>query len=813
MPWQQMVADVGGELVVDEETGLLIPAYRDVVFTTPRQSGKDLSCATPILTTAGWKTMGSVQVGDKVYGPDGRPTKVTFTSEVFLGNPCYEVEFTDGAVIVAGEDHLWWVQDIYGSRTSTRGWRVKSTADIARSTWGTARANGRMGYRYRVKCDTVPLTPAADLPVDPYIFGYWLGDGYSAGAMFAIGDQDRAAFVAQVDNAGYFARGQRRDPRTGVWAVSVSTRPDRAQRGQDCLRARLRLLGVLGNKHIPEQYLTASVDQRRALLAGLLDSDGTIQVVTKSPRVALTCMSKQLAVDAQRLARSLGARSTLREGRAQLNGRMMGPKYEVAWTPTFNPFRLRRKAERFQPPASRRQELMSIVGIREVPSVPTRCIQVAHPDHVFLVGEQFTPTHNTTEILAWEGQRAIGWEHLGPQRISYSAQTGADARKKLIQDQKPLLEPVKKALGIKRIYEAIGSEGVLWHNGSRLVLLNNTEASGHGPSVDLGIKDELFADIDDRRDQALVPSMATKAAGQVVSASTMGTEDSLPWNELVARGRAAVEAGLRRGIAYFEYSLPDGADINDPEVWWTFMPALGFTITVATVINARDKMKANEFLRAFGNRKTKADDRVIPETDWSTVCSPAAAPAGKPVFSLDMNPERSAGAITAASPGVGELLEYRLTTTWLVDRAKEISEKWGKPLWVVHRAGPAGSLIGDMERAGLRVHAATEDELVKACGDLYTGIVEHTVAIRQHQRLDEAAAGVAKRFVGDAFAWTRKNAAADICPLMGITLALWGAENLADSKPTLHAWGDDDEELAAMIAEYEAEEDADDDSP
>lgn len=434
-------------------------------------------------------------------------------------------------------------------------------------------------------------------------------------------------------------------------------------------------------------------------------------------------------------------------------------------------------AERFGQPLMPWQRLVADVGGEMVEDEETGLLVPAYRDVVFSTPRQ---SGKTTEVLAWECQRAVGWEHLGPQRISYSAQTGADARKKLINDQKPILEPHKRALGIKRIYEAIGSEGIVWTNGSRLVLLNNTEAGGHGPTVDLGVKDELFSDYDDRRDQALVPSMATKAAGQVLSCSTMGTEDSVPWNRLVDSGRQAVEAGHRRGTAYFEWSAPDGADLDDPDVWWSFMPALGFTITEAVVANARQKMTHGEFVRAFGNRKTKADDRVLPESDWNVVCTSHAAPAGKPTFSLDVNPERTAGAIAAASPGVAELIEYRYTTSWLIERAVELSERWGQPWWVVHAAGPAGSFIADMEKAGLLVHPATEAELAKATGRIYSGVIERTVAIRQHQRLDEAAAAAAKRYIGDAFAWTRKNAAADVSSLVAITLALYGAETLAE---------------------------------
>lgn len=426
-------------------------------------------------------------------------------------------------------------------------------------------------------------------------------------------------------------------------------------------------------------------------------------------------------------------------------------------------------AARFRQPLMPWQQMVADVGgeIDPETGIP------AYREVVVTVPRQ---NGKTTLVLGWECQRAVGWEHLGPQRISYSAQTGADARKKLVQDQKPILEPHKRALGIKRFYEAIGAEGVVWHNGSRLVLLNNTEAAGHGASVDLGVKDEMFADYDDRRDQALIPAMATKAFGQVLTCSTMGTEDSIPWNALVDRGRLAVDSGARTGVAYFEWSATDDDDPDDPETWWGCMPALGHTITIPVVAHARSTMKDGEFRRAFLNRKTKADDRMLPVAEWNAICSPNVAPEGRPTFSLDVNPERSAGSIAAASVGVAELVEYRLTTSWLVPRAVELSAKWGQPTWVVDSTGPAASFIPDMERAGLQVHPATPKELIAACGQFFDGVIERRLRLRQHQRFDEAAAGAAKRSIGDAWAWTRKSAAADICPLVAATLALWGAD-------------------------------------
>lgn len=385
----------------------------------------------------------------------------------------------------------------------------------------------------------------------------------------------------------------------------------------------------------------------------------------------------------------------------------------------------------------------------------------------------------TTLILAWMLQRALGWESA--QRIVYSAQSGNDARKKLIEDQVPILEPRRKKLGIRRILRGMGNEAIEFTNGSRIILLASTADSGHGKTVDLGVKDELFADYDDRRDQAMIPAMATRAAAQILTASTMGTDESFPLNRAVERGRQAVTAGTTSGIAYFEWSADPDDDADDPATWRRCMPALGWTQSEAVIVHARATMTDGEFRRAFLNQQTKAEDRVIPGVNWAAVCADDVRPGGPLVFSLDVNPERNAGSVVAAAAGVAELVDYRPGVGWLVGRAKEVNDRHGPGRWRVDAAGPAGSLIPELERAGLAVQAVTPKEMVAACGQFYDGVMDGKVRVRHHSKLDEAVAGAAKRSVGDAWAWTRRNASTDVCPLVALTLALWAGETAAES--------------------------------
>lgn len=384
----------------------------------------------------------------------------------------------------------------------------------------------------------------------------------------------------------------------------------------------------------------------------------------------------------------------------------------------------------------------------------------------------------TTLVLGWEIQRACGWQHLGPQRIAYSAQTGNDARKKLVEDQAPLLEPRKRKLGIRRILKGMGNEGVEFVNGSRLVLLASSEDSGHGKTIDLGVKDEYFADTDYRRDQALRPAMVTRRSAQVLTASTMGTDASLPLNELVDQGRAAVEAGKRSGIAYFEWSADPAEDIDDPLTWWRCMPALGYTITEDVIRDDRAAMPEGEFRRAYLNQRTSADERVIPAHLWQQVCdSKMARPDGERVFGLDANPERSAAAVVVADEaGRVEVVDHQPGLGWVAARVVELAERYSAHV-AVDPAGPAAVFIPELEAAGVRVVPVSGREMAQACAGFFDDVAERSVMIRPNASLDAAVAAAVRRHTGDAWVWARRGFDGDVCPLVAATIALWVARS------------------------------------
>lgn len=391
------------ELVSAElEHATATPGDRVMISVSP-QEGKALDTATPILTTAGWSTMGEVRVGDEVFHPDGHPTAVTEAHPVRHDRPCYRVTTTDGRSVVVDGEHLWTVQD--RSRRGSAGQpalRETVTTDelLARGllTENGRRANGspHRAYRFKLPQQHEIVAKPVGLPIDPYLLGVWLGDGTSTSAQLTVGDLDLDETLALVEATGARIVSKRRDHT--AWTVRFSTGGLFAGFG-----ALARKLGVWGNKHVPDTYLAAGTEQRLALLQGLLDTDGSIFRTQTSSRVEFTACRRVLAEGVLYLARSLGWRATMRESAARLNGHEVGSRWRVCFTPEQGghvPFRLRRKADRVQVSQSRAGELhvVSIACIEPVESRPVRCIRVEREDGLFLAGRDLIATHNTTLV-------------------------------------------------------------------------------------------------------------------------------------------------------------------------------------------------------------------------------------------------------------------------------------------------------------------------------------------------------------------------------------------------------------------------------
>ncbi|MGO8960150.1 MAG: replicative DNA helicase, partial [Streptosporangiaceae bacterium] len=379
---------------LDALTNGLHPGQMIVIAARPA-IGKALALDTPLPTPTGWTTMGQVQVGDWLLGADGRPTQVVAASDVMTGRPCYEVIFDDGATVVADAEHGW-PTDTHASRKSAQAAAtgsnkqqrtfasVKTTKQIAATI--RSASDGRLNHV--VATARALDLPFADLPLPAYALGVWLGDGASAAARFTSADPEVAL---HVEADGMHA------PKLSTPSTYALRFPDPRQPPPSCL---LRELGVLGDKHIPLPYLRASEPQRRALLAGLLDTDGTVNR-TGSVQFAVTC--RRLAEDFRELVLSLGYRCGWSEKKVQ--GRRAGSSvaYTITFTTSDDVFRLERKKlihkERRPAQTTPKTRRRYIRTVRPVRSVPVRCVRVDNADHLYLASRSMIPTHNSALAL------------------------------------------------------------------------------------------------------------------------------------------------------------------------------------------------------------------------------------------------------------------------------------------------------------------------------------------------------------------------------------------------------------------------------
>lgn len=382
----------------------------------------------------------------------------------------------------------------------------------------------------------------------------------------------------------------------------------------------------------------------------------------------------------------------------------------------------------------------------------------------------------STLVFSVAGHRCTMWRSL-PQRVIYTAQDGAAARKKLIEDAAPLYtgSPLFKRL-VRRVYRGVGYEGIDFQTESTIRIIGSSEAAGHGmTSTGLAIVDESFADVDHRREQALNPGMATVRDAQTWNVSTAGTDQSVFLRQKIDMGRAMAEAGVTTGTAYVEYSIPDEADCDDPEVWWQFMPALGWTITQDVVAHERRTMPDGEWRRSFGNQWTSTDERAIPYKAWSKVNDDNATVEMPACFALEVKPDRSAACIVVASAdGTVEMVDQAAGVSWAVDRLAALNMRHAAPV-VLDAGGPAGGLKADLEAAGVPVIGLVTRDVVNACSAFYDAVVEGRVQVRRDVALDAAAGAVKKRKVGESFVWSRQSDETDPIPIMAASLALYQA--------------------------------------
>lgn len=377
-----------------------------LIINVPPGQMKALEDSTPVMTLCGWKRHGDLRVGDYVYAPDGRLREVLgVSSKIF--ETAYRVTFDDGSEIDAGGAHLWSIEREEVSAATK--WRRKRSQTVVPTTDLLA-ANVTKGTYARP--DRIPVTapiylPPRDYLIDPYIFGAWLGDGSSSSGHIYVAGHDLEHFRQHADAVVQMPQVEGCQP---FYRIKI-----------DGLQTRLRLLGVLHDKHIPDQYLMGSIEQRLALLQGLMDTDGMIDA---DGMCHFTNKNRGIADGVKELAESLGCKAFLTSRYTILNGTRYGPHFKVTFAPQIQVFRLPRKAARVKSQYSVRTRHRYVKSVESVGKKLVKCISVE--GGVYLAGRSNIATHNSLQVsVFWP---AYEW---GPRNLPHLRSLSTSYREKL----------------------------------------------------------------------------------------------------------------------------------------------------------------------------------------------------------------------------------------------------------------------------------------------------------------------------------------------------------------------------------------------
>lgn len=374
---------------IDKALGPIHPKEMVVVAGRPGM-GKAQPLNAKVLTPSGWSMMGDLSVGDELASIDGEASRVTGIypqgeKQVF------RVLFSDGRSTECCGDHLWQVR--------YRDW----SADRVLSTDKLCEMLARQRYRGRLSVERISGNWGTDenqMPVDPWLLGFLLGDGgLNTGAVyFSTADEE---IVRQVEATIHPSLNvfRQNGPGCNYRITTGKVGGDISVRVRNELLDALHELGLMGcrseQKFVPPRYMRASRATRLALFRGIMDSDGWAE---KHGSIRCLSTSERLAYDICELVRSLGGVCSVRRrtvsftykgekrvGRDGFTCRIRMDRPEEAFT-------LERKRVRCG--RIKNTVRLNVRSIEPIRTAECQCISVSHPSRLY-VTDDFIVTHNS----------------------------------------------------------------------------------------------------------------------------------------------------------------------------------------------------------------------------------------------------------------------------------------------------------------------------------------------------------------------------------------------------------------------------------
>jgi phage terminase large subunit-like protein len=706
-PWQK--AEL--KKIYDNKAGT-----RRAIISFGRKNAKALALDTPIPTPVGWRTVGEVHPGEFVFGSDGRPVEVLAVSEVFEDKRCYAVGFSDGSSIVASEDHLWTTRHRYRPWENPRrngsgnGGRPRketiTTAQIATSVMA-GRADAGVEFNHKLAVAPPLHGNPVELPVPPYVLGAWLGDGTSTCSNITVGARDAHDMALALEGEAVGNVQLRHYPSSRALTICIT-----GERPADSVQARLRMLGLLSDKHIPEIYLGAGLAQRWALLQGLMDTDGTVTLCAgrTTPRCSFANSNYRLAHDVWRLCRSLGLKATITSGEAKIYGRKIGACWRVTFAASAATqiFRLERKQRLLPRSLAKRSSTLAITSCVKVESVPTKCLMVAAADNLFLAGYGCVPTHNTTLAACLLLLHLCGPKSRPNSQLYSAAQSRDQAAiifglaAKIVRMSPELRKNVvirdtAKQLfcpGRGTLYRALSAEAATAYGLSPVFIVHDELGQVRGP------RSELF--------EALETATGAQDDPISVIISTQAPTDA----DLLSVLIDDAVAGHDPRVVVSLYTAPLDADPFDEKTIRKANPALGdFLNEVEVFAMAADAKRMPsreaEFRNLILNQRIHAESPFVTRAVWQSCGDPPDSLRHVPIYAgLDLSEVSDLTALVLIGQVDGKwhvrptfwLPGDELATKARIDRVPY--DQWAKEGWLI--AAPGKSIDYEYVAAHLR---------------------------------------------------------------------------------------------------------------
>jgi len=323
--------------------------------------------------------------------------------------------------------------------------------------------------------------------------------------------------------------------------------------------------------------------------------------------------------------------------------------------------------------------------------------------------------------------------------------------------------------------------------GGKYIVETLERDAGRGKTADLLFLDELREHKSWEAWNALSSTTLIPPRAQTVCASNAGDVHSVVLRDLRGRAKNAIETHRTDEVtlALFEWSGPDGCDLDDWDARAQANPSLGYTLTPAALQADRETKTDNGFrTENLCQEVEQIQVGIIDEEDWLGLMDKASrrATGTRVAVAVDVSWDRKRAHIAIAAEREDGLVHLEIVASrvgtswvkpWLVER-KEIEDGWfNGQVALQERGAPVSSLTDELTDAGMTVVPIGGGELSKSSGAFFDAIKQRKVRHRGQQVADESARTVHARSAGDAWFFDRKNSPGDASPVIAEASAYW----------------------------------------